>query len=276
MYRHSLLGAFLLGALCNSLAAQNPSYVLTSINAPFPGTVQTIAHGINDSGAIVGSYSEPFGEHGFLLRDGVFTPIDFPGTLDTIAFGINARGDIVGRYEAAGRFHGFLLRNGKFSTLDAPCSNVVDTLALGINDEGQIVGLCYTDNGNGQHGFLLDRGNYSIIDVPGSQGTAALGINSRGQIVGYYGKDGLIRGFIKERGAFATIPFASPGDAESIANGINNRGQVAAGGLIFYRGVLTPFEPPGAPGANALGINARGQIVGIYGSDELSFLASPL
>jgi hypothetical protein len=74
--------------------------VYTTIAAPAAST--TIPFSINNGDQIVGAFSDrdqivgrfndpnnAAGNHGFLLDDGAFTPIDFPGALGTVAFGIN-------------------------------------------------------------------------------------------------------------------------------------------------------------------------------------------
>jgi probable HAF family extracellular repeat protein len=65
-----------------------------------PGRTGNVARGINDSGQIVGSYSEgPFGpEYGFLYAGGSLTTIDVPGANSTEAHGINDSGQIAGSY----------------------------------------------------------------------------------------------------------------------------------------------------------------------------------
>jgi uncharacterized membrane protein len=84
-----------------------------------PGSVYTIAIGINDSGQIVGAYcltlaacSEPFnGIHGFLYSNGTYTTIDLPGPTQnyTDLAGINNQGVMVGAYtDANGLIHSFL------------------------------------------------------------------------------------------------------------------------------------------------------------------------
>ena len=67
-----------------------------------PGTLMTIAWGINPQGDIVGQYRDTAGRfHGYLLgRDGRVTTIDYPGAAWTDARGINADGDIVGSYSS--------------------------------------------------------------------------------------------------------------------------------------------------------------------------------
>jgi uncharacterized membrane protein len=281
MRRYSLCTMLFLVGLCRSLGtAQNVSYSYTKIVAPFAGTDQTLAFGINDSGAIVGSY-HAIGSHGFLLKNGSFTSVDPPGATDAAAFGINSRGDIVGGYESNSGIHGFLLRDGLFTTLDAPCLHSTGTRAIGINSSGQIVGFCFTDDAVGIHGFSLYHGQYSIIDFPGVGGATVLGINSQGQITGTYGgADGFIHAFILDRGIFTTIVNPDPTATETLAQGINDRGQIAGGGAIIERGVFTPFAVPfsNVTGTNAIGINNRGQVVGIYfvpGGDEIGFLATP-
>src|SRR6516162_7217212 len=47
-----------------------------------PGALATLATGINDLGATVGTYYDTAGnEHGFLLRNGTFSTVDVPGSL---------------------------------------------------------------------------------------------------------------------------------------------------------------------------------------------------
>src|SRR5581483_2286014 len=198
MYGYPFPRRLFLGALFITSVTAQTHYVFSKIDAPFPGTVQTLAYGINAHGDIVGNFVDANGDHGFLLKGGEYTAFDVPfaGATETIAFGVNSRDEIVGRYDVNGQTHGFLLKAGTFTALDAPCPNVVHTLARGINDAGQIVGTCLTADEAGQHAFLFDQGKYSIFDFPGSQGTTALGINSLGEIVG--------SGFVESAGVFTS------------------------------------------------------------------------
>jgi probable HAF family extracellular repeat protein len=71
-----------------------------------PGSVTTLAAGINDLGQIVGEYDN---KHAFLLSDGTYTTFDVPGASSTQAFGINDAGQIVGDYmDTGGNEHAFL------------------------------------------------------------------------------------------------------------------------------------------------------------------------
>jgi uncharacterized membrane protein len=93
----------------------------TSID--FPGAAETapgsysLVGGINAGGDIASTYcaAEPCGNpsssvHGFLLSEGVYTPIDFPGAIATLAAGVNSSDDVVGVYfdSVGGGIHGFL------------------------------------------------------------------------------------------------------------------------------------------------------------------------
>ena len=90
--------------------------------APSGGQPVSLDKGsINERGDVVGAYCSgavpclttlTAPQHGFVIRDGVFTPFDVPGARATAATGINTRGDIVGTYSDGTRFHGFLIGAG--------------------------------------------------------------------------------------------------------------------------------------------------------------------
>jgi probable HAF family extracellular repeat protein len=130
-------------------------------------------------------------------------------------------------------------------------------------------------------GFLLDRGRYLTLEVPGATvETAAVGINNRGQIVGGARGGGVPdRGFLRDAGG-RYITFRFPGARSSLAQKLNDRGQVTglysnttddprdgadlAGFLRDARGRYTRIAVPGARTTTAVGVNNRGQVVGQY------------
>ena len=84
-----------------------------TINAPFdpPGSLQTLAFGINDQGLIVGRFARNRAEHGFLFRPSTnrFVLFDYPGAIFTSLNGINKEGLLCGRYDdGSGLLHGIL------------------------------------------------------------------------------------------------------------------------------------------------------------------------
>jgi probable HAF family extracellular repeat protein len=252
-----------------SVAVTGPGFTTLDV----PGAASTGAGGINNSGQVVGSYSDTSGNgHGFLWSGSVYTTLDVPGAMTTGAAGINDLGQIVGSYQNAdGWNHGFLFSGGIYTTLDVP--GAVESGAGGINDVGQIVGW-YRDAENNFHGFFLSGDVYTTLDDPEAYSTYALGINDSGQIVGWW-QDGAPNhyGFLLSGGVYATLNV--PGAANTAAFGINNAGQIVGSysndinsgpshGFLLSEGVYTPLDALGATSTGAGGINDAGQIVGSF------------
>ena len=150
------------------------------------GATTSFANGINDSGRIVGQYTDAGGtDHGFLFSGGTFTPIDVPGAQATSANDINNVGQIVGFFtDAAGNTRSYLRNlDGSFTFIDAPGATAT-FVEGGINNLGDIVGDF--DSPTGTHGFLLSGGMFTIIDAPGAKATFAIGINDLDEIVGAF------------------------------------------------------------------------------------------
>jgi hypothetical protein len=206
-----------------------------------PGSVQTLAFGIDNSARIVGAYNNPDhgGAHGFLYDQGAFTTMDFPGGTDTQARGINNPKDIVGDYrDSTGHRQGFLQdhSNGNFTQIDVP--GAVSTYIYGINDPGTIVGY-FTDGAGHQHGFVSDKkGNITTMDVPfpGATDTFLYGINSPGDMVGSYIDGAGTHGFVNPNGG-GFISFDAPDTPPGIgtfARSISDNKQILVYGTIAF------------------------------------------
>jgi uncharacterized membrane protein len=264
-------------------------YEFQIIDAPFEDTDQTAFAGINETGAVVGSYHHKrTGWHGLLYERGHFISFDAPGGGDTHFGGINNRGQIVGYVEinrpsppnpSSQLLRGFVvdrrcltpsqMKCDPLSWIEVPFAGPRGTIARANNDRGQVVGG-YLDEDGGVHGFLFDRGAFKRIDVPFPQAhdTGATGINNRGQIVGTYNSldpGAYTQGFLYDRGAY--IHLATP--ATSITNGtevsgINDRSQiVACVESNIYFAEKREFASLDAPfGSCAQGINNFGMIAG--------------
>jgi probable HAF family extracellular repeat protein len=75
----------------------------------FPGAAQTEAHGVNDSGIVVGWYLAESCACGFALVNGHFLSFGYPGATGTFPSAINASGQVVGSYTFDYQtFHGFV------------------------------------------------------------------------------------------------------------------------------------------------------------------------
>jgi probable HAF family extracellular repeat protein len=195
------------------------------------GAAQQMASAVNDSGEIVGQWSDSSGViHGYLQSGGTFSIIDvpFPGANLTAAFGINNSGQIVGFWADATTSHGFLLSGGTYTTFDYP--GAVFTVPNAINNNGEIDGF-YGDIAGVYHGFSLSGGSYTSLDPPGSMSTEAYGINDAGDVVGVYCRTtecatnfDTFQGFVLSGGTYKTISI--PGATETAAVEINNAGSI--------------------------------------------------
>jgi hypothetical protein len=203
----------------------------------FPGSADTTQLSINDSGQIVGSYTDSsvtHGLHGFLYSGGSYTTIDNPAFSQTMLSGINDRGEIVGFGGVPGGVQqGFLYSGGSFTPIIVPSlppsSN--GTFAKGINNPSEVVGFANVPNG----GFLYSGTTFTPINVPSAPHTFPQDINDRGQIVGSYISADFRRehGFVYSGGAFITIDDPAAGDSgTTVIYGLNNRGQFVGNSFV--------------------------------------------
>jgi probable HAF family extracellular repeat protein len=81
---------------------------ITTIDGP--GATNTFATGINNRGAVTGSFYDSNGTaHGYVWVAGTMTTFDPPGSTGTFAYGINNIGTIAGYYwDSSGGIHGFV------------------------------------------------------------------------------------------------------------------------------------------------------------------------
>jgi YVTN family beta-propeller protein len=265
--------------MAGSAAAQQ----FVTINVP--DATSTIVLGINNSGQMVGSYTDSSNvTHGFSLIAGTFTTIDYPGATSTEAALINNVGQIVGSYtDSKGIGHGFLLFNGKFTSITDPAYACCATFLSAITDTGVIVGSGIDANGN-FHGFELSNGTFTTLDFPGANFTQLLDIPfNNSTIVGVYNNDypnGMAQGLTYANGQFGT--FDVTGATGTVLNGISDGGQVLgnystsdaahafvttcttqSSGLVCSQN-LTIVDFPGATLTEPSDINDNGQVVGAY------------
>jgi len=158
----------------------------TTLDVPFAGSKGTYVVAINNSGEIVGSWSDGGISQGFTLIDGTYTSLDYPGATYTFAEDVNSQGDIVGTYirsDSNGN-QGFLLSGGTYTSIEFP--GAVNTEAIAINDAGVIVGVYFTSDPNLTQGFVLSGGVYTTLAVPGEPYTFLSDINNNGVVLGNY------------------------------------------------------------------------------------------
>jgi probable HAF family extracellular repeat protein len=254
-----------------------------------------------------GAFFPSFDNHvclGFRWLEGVMTPLPTLGGTNGYAAGVNQRGQVVGwaentvhdatcnlpqvlQFEAA-----VWDPDGKIRELP-PLARDLDGAATAINDQGDAVGISGTcDNAVGaytaKHAVIWHDGVPSLIKTFGGEGwNTPTDINKHGQVVGFADLPGDVVGgvltpfpipvgFIWSAATGTQKILPLPGDTNSIAYAINDRGQVVGqsfGGpegsraFIWQDGKsydLNSFVPAGSSLylVYAEGINDRGEITG--------------
>lgn len=215
------------------------------------------AHGVNDSGQVVG-FSRVLAwnsDHVFHWQNGAMTELDgspfYP--LGHRAFGINNQGQIVGEFQNATSlddYFAFIWQSGVYELL--PHLPLFDSsTAVAINAQGEVAGWSH----NGTQGSpapsaaaLWFEGEVTAIGkLDGDASSRALGINDIGQVVGWSGVSGNSRAFLWRDGEMMDLNTLLPpnsGWALIEAKDINNAGMIAGTG--YRNGQLRAFllKPP--------------------------------
>jgi probable HAF family extracellular repeat protein len=270
--------AFLLGV---SQSAQAIQYYLTDLGTL--GGTSSEAHGINNSGQIVGSARNSSGDmHAFLWISG--SPMQDLGTLggyESFAFDISNSGEVVGWFHPVNSWwHAFRWTSGG-GMEDLNVGDFREGRANGINNIGQIVGNAWFSGGVGSvsDAFLYSGGG-PAQDLGSILGGNAFGqtsdgtrINDSGQIVGWAKtSSGEDHAYLYNGSGYIPLDLGTLGGNESHADGINSSGQVVGEAktsdgtyhAFLYSGSF-PLHDLGTLGGNdscANGINNSGQIVG--------------
>lgn len=260
------------------------SYSITNLGT-LPGSKDSAAFDINDSGQIVGrSYDTLDGgydERGFLYSNGQIMDLGTLSGMKHISVtAINNSGQVVGEaYGALNRKEdigspAILYSNGQITNLGI-YSGGTSSYAFDINDSGQTVGSSNSwdvfDESNDERAVLYNNGQMRDLGLlPGATSSTATGINNSGQIVGDSGGRAFLYSGCQMRnlGTLYGMPY-------SAATAINNLGQVIGhsfgtmkvGGyghhfFLYSDGQLTDLGISGGGYTHLNDINDFGQIVG--------------
>ena len=202
----------------------------------------TFGLGINNRGVVVGSrLTPPDGIDHAVVRSkqGVYTEFVRPGSLSSAARAINDHGLISGIADDGDLVIGFLYDPASGQYTDFLPS--LATTAHGVNNRGDVVGSVLLDAGvacalcpDGFYGFLRTaQGTFSFFRVNGAD-TRARGLSDAGVIAGQVDTDTGVKSFVTRlRGLpYEAITIADgallvfPGQSFTIAEGINNKGDV--------------------------------------------------
>ena len=255
----------------------------------------------------------------FLWQNGVMKPLPTLGGANGIANKINSRGQAAGFAETTisdpgcpvSRFEPVVWEYGGVRQLRVSVPGTSDTygLAADINENGQVAGssgTCGPFNAAAQgymvlnHALLWDRdGNpRDLGNLGGGGGLAgnhACAVNNRGQVAGHSELKGntAFHGFLWTEAAGMVDLGTLRGDSMSLANGINDAGEVVgasispdfstitavrwdSGGITDLNKLVT-VNPAGLYLLFANWINSSGEIAGLgVAADGLhGFLATP-
>ena len=210
---------------------------------PFYGSKHTRAHGINNLGQIVGSGKESspnFYTHAVLWPDheteaidlgflGQGTPLNY-----SEALGINDQSHVVGKSNVGTLVRAFLWRDGQMIDLGALPGQVVSE-ACAINNAGLIAGKSNFYPVIWTYDVANPSSTPTISQLPipaGFFSATPTAVNDQGDVVGYAGSPNIDAHAILWRDGVAIDLGVWPGGHYSVANGINNMGQIIGTGTV--------------------------------------------
>jgi len=254
----------------------NGQYQFTTIDVP--GTSDTEAYGISNTGLVSGFYVVNGTGHGFLWRDGTLTTVDQGSGSNTLLGDVNEPQMVAGNYGPFNIQHAaiFSIRTGMFTTLpDVP--NLPINLGNGINPQGDVAGSAAMGSVAAPFnsvGWIWDGRDYSFFSVPGAAGlgTEAVGINAPGSVSGYFQDvNGHFHGFLKQGSKFTTIDV--PNATDTFGFGLNNSGEQVGyyvdqqgnlHGFVLSGGNFATIDVPSSLATLVTNINERGDLVGLW------------
>lgn len=200
----------------------NPAYAIqyTITDLGKLGGTDTEAHGLNESGQVVGVSNS----HPFLWENGVMIDLGSLGGSQGIAFDVNNSGTVVGiSYINGTNYHGFVWDATNLmhdlGTFGGP-----DSKAKSVNDAGKIVGSAELSTGEAR-AYIWDSVNGKIpIGTLGTESSAAE-LTSTEKIAGTSRLvSGNSHGYYWENNVFQDV--GTFDGVKSAATDVNNSGQV--------------------------------------------------
>lgn len=210
---------------------------------PLYGSVHVYGHGINNLGQMVGATKDGTPNH-FLhavLWQNKDTPPQDLGFLGkgayvdySEAYGINDLAHVVGNSAVGTATRGFLWRDGRMIDLGALSGQVVSE-ARAINNQGLIAGKSNLYPVIWKYDVANSNSAPVIQQLPIPQGffsAQPTAVNDSADVAGYAGSPNIDAHAILWRNGQAIDLGIWPGGHYSVANGINNLGQIVGTGTI--------------------------------------------
>jgi len=286
--RQFALNALALGLFCGVAAYPQVTFTFTSFDPP--GSHETHAYAVNDSGTVVGYYLNSSNLYVGYTRTkaGKFSkPISMPG-ISLYTTGINNSNVLSGYYYPTnGVETSFTYSAGTFTNFSY---NGFQTQVDRINNNGDLTGI-YVATPTSDPGFLYNATTNSTVtfSVPGAAATFGEGLNKKDVVVGSYTNTipyGTFQSFIRNANGKINT-FAFPGATQTYAEQINDCSVIVGGfadssnlehGFYGKINAFTQIDYPGAVQTIVDGINNRGELVGSYldaGGIRHGFIATP-
>jgi probable HAF family extracellular repeat protein len=240
---------------------------------PFYGANHTKAHGMNSQGQLAGAGKE--GEPNFYTHAALWPNNDteamdlgFLGQGNPLnyseAYGVNDLSHVVGNSAIGSFIHAFLWRSGQMTDLGALSGQVVSE-ARAINNTGLIAGksnifpvVWKYDVANPGRAPRIQQ-----LPIPaGFFSATTTAVNDSGDVAGYAGSPNIDSHAVLWRNGQAIDLGVWPGGHYSVANGINNLGQIVgtgtvAGDNLDHALMWTVDEGGGIPCEDLLSFQAR-------------------
>ena len=210
---------------------------------PVYGALHTKAHGINSQGQLVGTGKE--GEPNFYThaalwpnKDTEAIDLGFLGQGNPLnyseAYGVNDLSHVVGNSAIGSLIRGFLWRNGQMTDLGALSGQVVSE-ASAVNNTGLVVGKCNLYPVTWTYDVANSSSTPAIRQLPIPSGffsATPTAVNDSDDVTGYAGSPNIDAHAILWRDGQAIDLGVWPGGHYSVAEGINNLGQIVGTGTI--------------------------------------------
>jgi probable HAF family extracellular repeat protein len=210
---------------------------------PLYGSIHVYGHGINNLGQMVGASKE--GAPNYYLHAVLWQNKDTPpqdlGFLGkgayvdySEAFGINDLGHVVGKSALGAATRGFLWRDGRMIDLGALSGQVVSE-AGAVNNTGLVVGKSNFYPVTWKYDVANSSSTPAIQQLPIPSGffsAVPTAVNDSADVVGYAGSPNIDAHAILWRNGQAIDLGVWLGGHYSVANGINNLGQIVGTGTI--------------------------------------------
>jgi hypothetical protein len=244
------------------------------------GASQVLVSAINNHSLMGGVYTDPTGNHGFIMSGGAVTILPpfcqgFNGTCIPAPTQITPGGAVGGTYDLGQGYGGFIWKNGTYltSSVSLGSYNGVQPV-FGVNDAGMVAFNYVVGDGIG----YPYAGPYTApAQIPGLGFAASVtSLNQAGEVAGTYipfvGNTEIPCVFIVSGGKLTRV---LPKGAVSASGGfLNNNHQLAGSyvdaagttrGFVYRVGKYTSFDlPKQASAIQVRAINRSGHVIGTY------------